>query len=78
MQSLCISGQCYFQRNLFEIVLSYMLSDWKLSSDQEVRSLKSGHLGVIQLLMELNLTVRFCKRRNREFSNCPQYKNFLY
>ena len=30
MQSQCMSGQCYFQRNLLEVVLNHMLSDWKL------------------------------------------------
>ena len=67
MQSQCISGQCYFQRNLFEIVLSHMLSDWKLSLRSRGWEFEVRSTAVIQLLIELNFLSDFV--RDREFSN---------
>ena len=67
MQSQCISGQCYFQRNLFEIVLSHMLSDWKLSLRPRGWEFEVRSTAAIQLLIELNFLSDFV--RDREFSN---------
>ena len=69
MQSQCISGQCYFQRNLFEVVLNHMLSDWKLyrrSRSQEFEvQVNLGNTAPNRA----KFSVKFCKRRDRGFSN---------
>ena len=75
MQSQCVSGQCYFQRNLFEIVLSHMLSDWKLSLRSRGWEFEVRSTAVIQLLIELNFLSDFVKETGN-FQTDLSIKNF--
>ena len=77
MQSQCISGQCYFQRNLFEIVLSHMLSDWKLSLRSRSQEFEVRSPGVIQLLMELTFLSDFVKEETGNFQTDLSIKIFI-
>ena len=78
MQSQCISVQCYFQRNLFEIILSHMLSDWKLSLRPKSYEFEVRSPGVIQLLMQLNFLSDFVKEHTGDFQTVLSTNIFLY
>ena len=76
MQSQCISGQCYFQRNLFEVVLNHILSDWELSLRSRSWEFEVRSTWVIQLLIELNFRSDFVKEETGDFQTDLSIKNF--